>query len=256
MPLLGKQPDLVHHMQTVRQQYFAGLQKPTAIVVFSAHWESSPVKISSAATPEMLYDYSGFPSETYQYKYPAPGDPQLAARIHELLQQQDITSELDDKRDFDHGVFVPLMIMFPEADIPVVSVSLHPSLNVDTHLAIGKALAPLRDQGILILGSGYSFHNLPAFFHPTDATRKASRDFNDWLKHTMLESTTAEIRLDQLQSWEQAPGARTCHPREEHLLPLFMVAATGGKPELIFEVHASDPLDQMGGHAASGFLFQ
>jgi aromatic ring-opening dioxygenase catalytic subunit (LigB family) len=156
MPLMGRQQDLVNHMKDVVDK-FLPQEKPKSIVVLSAHWESDPIKISSAAKPKMYYDYQGFPPETYQYQYPAPGSPDLARKIQNLLKASGLECELDADRGFDHGVFVPLMLMYPEADIPVVSVSLHSSLGADVNLGIGKALAPLRDEGILILGSGIRF---------------------------------------------------------------------------------------------------
>jgi aromatic ring-opening dioxygenase catalytic subunit (LigB family) len=239
-------------MEAIRAQYFAE-HKPKAVVVISAHWESNPFKITSAAKPHMLFDYYGFPAESYTYSYPAPGDPALANKIHSLFESGGIKSELDNKRGFDHGVFIPLMILFPDADVPVVCVSLQSNLNVDEHVAIGKALQPLRDDGVLILGSGYTFHNLPAFFNPTASTKKASSMFNDWLKDTLLNSNnnnnnTHEELYNKLRDWDRAPGARISHPREEHLLPLFVVAASGGASELIFE--------DLSGHAVSGYLFQ
>jgi aromatic ring-opening dioxygenase catalytic subunit (LigB family) len=148
MPLLGKQQNLVKHMKDLVKNYLPP-EKPKAIVVFSAHWESDPVKITSSSNPKMLYDYYGFPPESYEYEYPAPGSTELAQRIHGLLTTQGIDSELDNERGFDHGVFVPLMIMYPDADIPVVCVSLHSSLAPEINIGIGQALKPLRDDGIL-----------------------------------------------------------------------------------------------------------
>jgi 4,5-DOPA dioxygenase extradiol len=144
------------------------------------------------------------------------------------------------------------MIMYPEADIPVVSVSLHSSLAAKINLEIGKALEPLRDESILILGSGYTFHNMQAFFHPSSATYKASADFNEWLKETITSGGDVTAKL---QEWDKAPGARIAHPREEHLIPLFMTAATGGgsnaNPQIIYDIRAKE-----GYHAISGYLFQ
>lgn len=249
LPLLGQQPNLVEHMKEVARTLLP--EKPTSIVVVSAHWESDPVKITSSPKPKMLFDYYGFPPETYKYEYNAPGSPELAAQIQNLLDGAGIDCELDDKRGFDHGVFIPLMMMYPEADIPVVCVSLHSSLAAETHINIGKALRSLREEGTLILGSGYTFHNLPAMFNPTKETHKAATDFNEWLKSTML---SGDDRLDMLRLWTKAPGARIAHPREEHLLPLFMTAASaveGETAELIFDVEAKP-----GGHAVSGYLFR
>lgn len=231
--------------------------KPDAIVVVSAHWESVPIQITSSANTPMLYDYSGFPAESYEYQYPAPGSPSLAHKIKRLLADNSIESELNDQRGSDHGVFVPLMLMYPEADVPVVAVSLHSSLSPDLHLALGAALAPLRDErNVLLLGSGYTFHNIQAFFHPSEATYKASSDFDAWLKDTLSNSKNndAEV-LQRLKRWEQAPGARIAHPREEHLLPLLVTAAAAAgsrwsKAEIIYETEAGN-----GEHAVSSYLF-
>lgn len=246
LPLLGQQPLLAAHMENQVQHYFP--QKPSGIVVISAHWEANPVKISSSPQPPMLFDYYGFPQETYNYKYPAPGSPSLANKIKELLESNGIPSELDPDRGFDHGVFVPLLLMHPKADIPVVCLSLDSSLSADKHIAMGKALAPLRDENILLLGSGYTFHNLPVFFHPSKSALESSHKFNDWLKQVLLGDH--DKALDQLAQWEQAPGARMCHPREEHLLPLFVVAAAGdSKNELIYDETNQNEF------AVSGYVF-
>lgn len=249
MPLLGRQEKIVEHMKESVAKWLP-LEKPSCIVVFSAHWESEPVKVTSGAKPELFFDYYGFPAETYKYRYPAPGAPELAQRICKLIRARGVECELDGKRGYDHGVFVPLMVMYPEADIPVVCVSLHGSLSAKVNMEVGAALAGLRDEGILILGSGYTFHNMEAFFHPSDATYKASQAFNDWLKEAML----SEGRVEKLIAWEKAPGARVCHPREEHLLPLLMAAAAAGETataELIFDVAA-----RPGDHAISAYRFQ
>jgi 4,5-DOPA dioxygenase extradiol len=249
LPLLGRQPELVAHMKEVTSRWLT--QKPDAIVVFSAHWESDPIRITSTPHPTMLYDYSGFPPESYKYQYPAPGSPPLAQKIQTLLQASGLRAELDNKRGYDHGVYIPLMIMYPDADIPVVAVSLHSSLSAETNMQIGRALAPLRDENILLLGSGYTYHNMHGFFHPSSATYEASTTFNDWLKQVLLTEDPTH-RLSSLQQWEQAPGARASHPREEHLLPLFMVAAAASSepPQLIFETSAGN-----GEHAVSSYLF-
>lgn len=200
----------------------------------------------------MLFDYHGFPKESYEYNYPATGDAKLASQIKEELQKQGLKSELDDKRGYDHGVFVPLMLMYPKADIPVVCVSLHQSLKPETNIAIGKALRPFREDGVLILGSGYTFHNMQAFFRPSDASHKASRKFNEWLKKTILEG-----QLESLKDWEKAPGARICHPREEHLMPLLVVAGAAMAAEEICEVAqvVYDNTADLGDHAVSSYLF-
>jgi aromatic ring-opening dioxygenase catalytic subunit (LigB family) len=249
MPLMGKQPDLVRHMKEAVTKYFP--EAPKSIVVLSAHWESNVVSISSSPHPSMLYDYGGFPPETYKYQYPAPGSPELANKIHGLFEKQGISSRLDDKRGYDHGVFVPLMIMYPDATIPVVCVSLDASLSVDKNIKIGTALQNLREEGILILGSGFTFHNMGAFFNRSERLQNASVEFNSWLKETMTGG--GSNTETQLLGWEKAPGARLCHPREEHLLPLFMTAAAAGwdsQAEVIY-----DSSDQLSGYAVSGYLF-
>lgn len=251
LPLMGRDPALVEHMQGVRK--LLPKHPPKAIVVFSAHWESSPVKVTANEAPDMLYDYYGFPPETYEYQYPAPGNPGLAAKIQGLLQAKSISCELDERRGFDHGVFIPLMLMYPEADVPVVAVSLDSSLSADKNMQIGEALSELRNEDVLIVGSGYTFHNMKAFFNPSEETYKASTDFNEWLKGTLLKDSDNENVLQSLKEWDRAPGARTAHPREEHLLPLFMTAATsspGSKPTLIYDAKAGN-----GQHAVSSYLF-
>ncbi len=145
MPLMGRQPMIAHHLQESVTKYIT--EKPRAIVVISAHHEANPIAITSSAKPSMYFDYYGFPPETYEFKYPAPGNPELARQIQNLLSEKGIESQLDAKRGLDHGAFVPLMLMYPDADIPVVCVSLHSSLSPDIHLALGNALAPLQDQG-------------------------------------------------------------------------------------------------------------
>ena len=260
MPLLGRQPDLVHNMKEVVSKYLPK-EKPTAIVVISAHWESDPIKITSAPNPKMYYDYGGFPREAYEFQYPAPGSPTLAQRIHTLLGTAGLDSQLDGGRGYDHGVFIPLMIMYPEADIPVVCVSLHGSLEADQNLQLGEALLPLRDEGVLILGSGYTFHNMQYIMKPNRSSVQASNDFNGWLKKTLLDNSATNY-LKELKTWDQAPGGRASHPREEHLLPLLVVAAAGGdqaSATLIYDTTTTDaqcaPSDMLSSHAVTGYMF-
>jgi aromatic ring-opening dioxygenase catalytic subunit (LigB family) len=233
----------------------ARLGKPKAILVVSAHWEESQASVTSAALPELIYDYYGFPPESYQIRYPAPGAPELAARIGELLAAQNIAVHANPSRGFDHGLFVPLKLMYPTADIPCIQLSLLSSLDPAEHIRLGEALAPLSDEGVLIIGSGLSFHNLRAFFsEPTEKSVADSLAFDDWLRHTM---TAGELdnkrRAERLRQWQQAPAARFCHPREEHLLPLhvcFGVAkARGVSAQVVFN-------DRLMGMWTSGFLWQ
>eukprot|EP00762_Andalucia_godoyi_P005614 ANDGO_00508.mRNA.1 4 len=191
-----------------------------SILIVSAHWEESAVTVSTSARPGMVYDYGGFPAHTYKIQYAAPGNPQIAARVRALLRDSEIACKEDAKRGFDHGVFVPLAVSFPAADIPVVMLSIHKSYDPKLHLQVGEALAPLRDEGVLIIGSGYSFHNLN--FPPNSTV--ASKAFDEYLVDACCASSDSHVRHDKLVMWEKAPGARIAHPQEDHLVPLFVVA--------------------------------
>ena len=226
MPLLGDENhlSLTEFMRSVSNE----LPQPTAIVVITAHWEEDVATISSGSTPGMLYDYYGFPPVAYQFKYPAPGNPMLAQDIAELLEKQGIEHRLDSKRDYDHGTFVPLMLMYPLADIPVVQISLLNNFDPAAHIALGRALAPLHSQGVLILGSGMSFHNMKAFFTVNPTTRGRSESFDTWLTQTLTdENMSRDEQTNRLIHWQGAPEARFCHPREEHLLPLLVCYGAG-----------------------------
>ena len=197
---------------------------PKALLVVSGHWEESAFTAGAAAHPELIFDYYGFPAHTYQLTWPAPGDPELAARVARLLAEAGLPSATDPHRGYDHGVFIPLKVAFPQATIPVVTLSLAASLDPALHLAAGRALAPLRDEGILIIGSGMSFHNLRAYFQSETTAR--ARAFDAWLTQA-IESPAAE-REALLTNWRSAPNAAFSHPREEHLVPLFVAAGAGG----------------------------
>jgi aromatic ring-opening dioxygenase catalytic subunit (LigB family) len=206
------------------QAYLAALPaalpaRPDALLIVSAHWETPRPTVLAAAQPGMLYDYSNFPAHTYRIHYPAPGNPRLAARVRMLLAEAGIDSDTELARGYDHGVFVPLKVSFPNADIPIVQLSLQAGLDPARHLAIGNALGVLRDDNILVIGSGLSFHNLSGLGHPTlDAP---SAEFDRWLTNTVCATPPAQ-RDALLSHWTQAPHARLCHPREEHLLPLMV----------------------------------
>ena len=200
----------------------SGIDRPEAIIVISAHWEESEVAITSAAAPALLFDYYGFPAQTYEYQYPAPGHPQLAERAHKLLRDAGIASRLDAERGFDHGLFVPLLLMYPAADIPCIQISLSTSLDAELHLRIGKALSALKTQNLLMLGSGFSLHNMQALMSKRDDTPDPKNQaFEDWLAQTCADESLPEAERERrLANWQEAPHARYCHPREEHLLPL------------------------------------
>jgi aromatic ring-opening dioxygenase catalytic subunit (LigB family) len=159
-------------------------------------------------------------------RYPAPGSPALAAEIRGLLGRAGIASGADDRRGYDHGVFVPFLLMFPDADIPVVQVSLLHTLDAGQHLAVGRALEPLRDKGVLIVGSGMSYHNMYNFRANSHALDTASQQFDVWLADALADPGTRERKLAH---WDEAPGARASHPREEHLLPLMVAAGAAGE---------------------------
>lgn len=194
---------------------------PAAILVVSAHWETPVLAAASVARPGMIYDYYGFPAHTYELQYPAPGSPGLAAQAVDLLRAAGFEAETDGSRGFDHGVFVPFLLAFPEATVPVVPLSLQRGLDPGLHLAAGRALAPLRRQGVLIIGSGMSYHNMRGF--RTAAGTRHAGIFDRWLTGAVTEPD-ATRRWERLAGWVSAPSARDAHPREEHLLPL-MVAA-------------------------------
>ena len=195
-------------------------QRPRAVLMISGHWESAAFAVMSHAQPPMLYDYYGFPAHTYRVRYPAPGSPELAAEVRELLAAADLPVALDSARGFDHGAFVPMAVLWPEADMPLVQLSLRADFDPAVHLTLGRALAPLRDSNVLIVGSGLSWHNLRML---GPEAREPSKAFDDWLQQTLVGSDPAE-REARLLRWRDAPAARLAHPREDHLLPL-MVAA-------------------------------
>jgi aromatic ring-opening dioxygenase catalytic subunit (LigB family) len=204
----------------------AGLpERPKAILVVSGHWEAPVFTVGSSPAPPMLFDYYGFPEETYRLRFDAPGSPALARRVRELLGAAGFPTAEDPARGYDHGVFVPLKLVTPEADIPVVQLSLRDDLDPEAHLAAGRALAPLRDEGVLIVGSGMSWHNMRGF---SPAFTARSQAFDAWLAEALADPAR---RHEAIRHWDQAPFAREAHPREEHLAPLFVAAgAAEGEP--------------------------
>ncbi|MGI4879098.1 MAG: DODA-type extradiol aromatic ring-opening family dioxygenase [Janthinobacterium lividum] len=218
---------------------------PTAILLVSGHWETPGFAFTSSSRPPLVYDYRNFPPHTYQLRYDAPGAPALAGRAAELLQAAGIPAALDPGRGLDHGVFVPLKVVFPDAEVPVVEMSVERTLDPAIHLAAGRALAPLRDEGVLIVGSGMSFHNMRGYGDPRFTA--ASHLFDDWL--VAAATADAATRATLLEDWAAAPSGRLSHPTEEHLLPLMVAAGASGQPGR--QIYAEDVMHT----ALSGFRF-
>ena len=248
LPLLGDEGH--QEMVNFLEKMTPSLGQPSALLVISAHWEEEKATITNGKMPALIYDYSGFPDEAYDIKYPAPGNPELAERIHSLLQDKGIESTLDNNRGFDHGLFIPLKIMYPEATIPCVQLSLLNSLDPKAHIQIGKALSELRNENVLVIGSGFSFHNMKAFFQATGAPDQGNDEFEHWLIDTCTNNKiTANEREAKLETWTEAPFARYCHPREEHLLPLHVCYGfSSSAAELVFD-------GKILGKKASAFLW-
>jgi aromatic ring-opening dioxygenase catalytic subunit (LigB family) len=201
--------------------------RPKAVLVISGHWECAEPTVLASEKYSLLYDYYGFPEHTYRLTYPATGLPALGVRVQELLKQAGFNSQQEHQRGLDHGVFIPFKLIYPDADVPIVQLSLRHDLDPAAHLAIGHALSALRDEGVLIVGSGLSYHNLREFFSPHNtASNQASVEFDTWLGNTISAVPAERERL--LINWESAPGARSSHPRSEHLLPLMVVAGAAG----------------------------
>jgi aromatic ring-opening dioxygenase catalytic subunit (LigB family) len=199
--------------------------RPKAILSISGHWEESVFSVSSSPKPPMIYDYSGFPPNTYSIQYPAPGSPEIAARVRGLLDQNGIPCKDDPGHGLDHGTFVPLFLMYPDADVPVVSMSIKSSYDPAEHIRMGESLQPLREEGVLIIGSGLSYHNMRGF--GSEGALPISRQFGMWLQETVSEPDYL-VRTQRLLEWEKAPAARAAHPREDHLIPLMVVAGAAG----------------------------
>ena len=202
-------------------------ERPKAVLMISGHWEESDAyTVMHHAHPPMVYDYYGFPPHTYEITYPAPGAPALAERVAALIEAAGLPSRLDETRGYDHGTFVPMAILWPEADMPLIQVSMRANYSPEEHLELGRALAPLRDEGVLIVGSGLSYHNLRAF---GPGARVPSEAFDAWLSDA-LDKPPLE-RTEEVLGWEMAPYARDCHAQEDHLVPLFSaLGAAEGEP--------------------------
>jgi 4,5-DOPA dioxygenase extradiol len=238
MPLMDDPAhrDLVVFLKAVP----ARLGTPAAILVVSAHWETELPTVTGAPRPKLIYDYYGFPEETYRIRYPAPGDPQLANRLHGMLRSAGLEGQVDAERGFDHGLFVPLGLMYPDARIPCVQLSLLGHLDPGAHIALGRALAAVREDNVLVLGSGFSFHNMRALLDPRVGDPREVDAFHDWLIETCTSPELAPAERERrLIGWRDAPAARFCHPREEHLLPLHVCygLASGRTPaaQVVFD---------------------
>ena len=222
-------------------------ERPRAILLVSAHWQEAHPTVNAGAAPPLLFDYVGFPEHTYRLTWPAPGSPALAARVRELLDAANIQNAQSVTRGWDHGVFVPMKVMLPSADIALVQLSLQQGLDPKAHLEIGRALRPLRDEGVLIVGSGQTYHNMRGFTAGTRSVDPVAEAFDDWLRRAMLDGA---VRDRALIEWTQAPGARHAQPYEDHLLPLMVVAGAAS-----FETGHIDFHGHALGKPISGFRF-
>lgn len=224
-------------------------EAPRAVLVITGHWEEDGFAVSSGESPGMVYDYYGFPEHTYHIRYAAPGSPALAARVAQLLEGGGVPVRLDPERGYDHGTFSLMKPLYPEERMPLVQLSIDRRYDPARHLEIGKLLAPLRDEGVLIIGSGLTYHNLREM--RGTGGQVPSRLFDDWLQHALVGSSPAE-REQQLLEWEKAPMARAAHPQEDHLVPL-MVAVGAAWDEPAETVYYQN--DLMGVITASSFRF-
>jgi 4,5-DOPA dioxygenase extradiol len=226
---------------TPAREFLAGLgaqlPRPKAILVISAHWETDVPSVNAVAVNETIHDFYGFPRALYAIGYPVPGAPGLAARVVELLRAAGLDCDTDTRRGLDHGAWVPLLLMYPNADIPVLQLSVQPKLGAAHHLRVGRALRALQDDGVLIIGSGSMTHDLSEFRgHGLDDPAPAwVTDFADWCHDALTAG-----RADDLLNYRQlAPFARKNHPSEEHFLPLFSALGAAGADALSERLHAS-----------------
>ena len=251
LPILGdsRHKEIIKFLKKIKFR----INKPSSIIVISAHWEEDEVNITSGEKPSLIYDYYGFPEESYKITYPAPGNSKLANKIKKLLKAKDINSTLNPERGFDHGVFIPLKIMYPDASITCVQISLLKNLDPKKHIEMGKALSSLMDENILILGSGMSFHNLNILLsgsESTDSDNAKNKEFDDWLVNVCAGDKLNNVEKEKaLIEWIKAPSARFCHPREEHLIPLHVCyGIKNKKADLVFN-------DNVIGKKVSAFLW-
>jgi aromatic ring-opening dioxygenase catalytic subunit (LigB family) len=200
--------------------------RPRAVLIISGHWETEVPTVNAAPAHSLYFDYYGFPEHTYRLTYPAKGSPDLAARVRDLLGRAGIDSAMETSRGLDHGVFVPMKLVYPDADIPLVQLSLRHDLDAAAHLQIGQALQPLRDEGVLIIGSGMSYHNMRNIRAPGRGDAESSR-FDAWLTDAVTDPDP-RTRHERLSAWRSAPCAIECHPEAEHLLPLHVAIGAAG----------------------------
>jgi 4,5-DOPA dioxygenase extradiol len=239
LPILGDKDHktMVTWLSTFASKYLSKTP-PTSCLVISAHWEASEPTIQSGDTSSLYYDYYGFPDEAYSLTYPVKPAKELAQRIHSLLDQAGIKNKFDKERGFDHGVFIPMKIIFPDAQIPTIQLSLVSGLDPEFHVKLGEALAPLRDEGVFILGSGMSYHNMRGF--GDYKSNQDSEPFHKYLRDALADDGKSfEEKARKLIRWKKdAPKAKECHPREEHLIPLMSIFGTskssGGKGKEVF----------------------
>jgi aromatic ring-opening dioxygenase catalytic subunit (LigB family) len=222
---------------------------PRAVLMISGHWEADSFLLSSAARPPMIYDYLGFPEHTYRIRYDAPGEPALAERIRAMIERGGLPTGLDPRRGYDHGTFSLMHVLYPEAELPLVQLAMKADFNPAEHLRVGELIAPLRDQGVLIVGSGFSFHDTRSII--SGAGKEASATFDGWLNETLVHSTPEE-RTRRLIEWERAPAARAAHPREDHLVPLMVAPGAAGSEAGLRVYHESN---FMGAITASSYRF-
>ena len=250
MPVMHGPPDTWDRLAAYLRDLDQSLGvRPKAVLVISGHWEEARPTVNVSAKPPLLFDYYGFPEHTYRLTYPAPGSPELAQRVEKLLAAAGFKTDEDAERGYDHGVFVPFMLVYPDADVPIVQLSLQEGLDPATHLAMGRALAPLRDEGVLIIGSGMSYHNLRELLGNGSRGNDASERFDSWLTQA-VEDPDPGARDNHLAHWSEAPGALNAHPRSEHLLPLMVAAGAAGddRGRRVFN-------DRIWGKAISGYQF-
>ena len=223
-------------------------EAPKAILMISAHWEAATFTVQTNPKPPMIYDFGGFPEHTYRIQYPASGSPALAARVVELLTGAGIPVAEDGDRGYDHGMYAAMAPAWPDADVPVVQLSVDERFDPDEHLAVGRALAPLRDEGVLILGSGATFHNFGLIGRGGTAP---SREFDEWLGATLIDRAPSE-RTALLRRWDDAPSGRAANPQEDHLIPLMVVVGAAEDDPAVRSYHEHGVLGFM---TSSSFRF-